>query len=123
MAERQGRGTDFLIGAVVGGVMGAVAALLLAPKSGKELRADIADQAQQLGSKTQKLAETVSSKTQVLAKQVTDQTGELLHKAKEMAESVSEEMKVWKEARKEAAVSSEEPMPADADVLLKSDLK
>lgn len=35
--------SSFLMGVLVGGVAGAVVALLLAPKSGKELRRDIAE--------------------------------------------------------------------------------
>jgi len=123
MSEHGGRGKDFLIGAVVGSVLGAVTALLLAPKSGKELRADIAEQAHQVGEKTQRLAGTVGSKTQVLAKQVSTQTGEWLQKAKDAAETMTDEVKAWKEARKEATIASEEMMPADADVLLRGNLK
>ncbi|MEF3303710.1 YtxH domain-containing protein [Paenibacillus sp. GYB003] len=124
MSEHSGRGKDFLLGAIVGGVLGAVTALLLAPKSGKELRADISEQAHLLGEKTQALAETVGSKTQVIAKQVSEQTGEWVQKAKEVVESVSEEVKAWKEARKETATAAEEEMmPADADVLVRRELK
>ena len=36
---------DFLIGTLIGGIVGATTALFLAPKSGKELRSDISDQA------------------------------------------------------------------------------
>ena len=32
---------DFLIGTLVGGIVGSLTALLLAPKSGKELRGDL----------------------------------------------------------------------------------
>lgn len=38
----------FLVGAVVGGAVGAVLALLFAPKSGRELRRDIADKTGEL---------------------------------------------------------------------------
>ena len=41
MAKKGG----FLLGAVIGGTAAAVAALLLAPKSGKELRDELAAQA------------------------------------------------------------------------------
>ncbi|RKN85419.1 YtxH domain-containing protein [Paenibacillus ginsengarvi] len=123
MSEHSGRGKDFLLGAIVGGVLGAVTALLLAPKSGKELRADLSEQAHLIGEKTHELAETVGGKTQVIAKQVSEHTGEWMQKAKEVVDSVSEEVKAWKDARKEAVVSSEEMMPADAEVLGRRDLK
>jgi gas vesicle protein len=42
------RATNFLIGAIVGGLLGAGLALLFAPKSGVELRQDITDYADQV---------------------------------------------------------------------------
>jgi gas vesicle protein len=39
------RATNFVIGAIVGGLIGAGLALLFAPKSGAELRQDITDYA------------------------------------------------------------------------------
>ena len=41
---------SFLIGALVGGTIGAGVALLLAPSSGEELRAQIGDRAESLAS-------------------------------------------------------------------------
>lgn len=45
----------FLIGAVVGGAVGAVVALLFAPKSGRELRRDIADRTEDVVDKAQQI--------------------------------------------------------------------
>jgi gas vesicle protein len=42
------RAINFVIGAIVGGLVGAGLALLLAPKSGTELRQDITDYADQV---------------------------------------------------------------------------
>jgi gas vesicle protein len=143
--NENGRGKDFFIGAVIGGVLGAVTALLLAPKSGKELRADLSEQVQtvsqktqelasnvsvktqeiasNVSSKTQEIAGNVSNKTQELAKQVTVQTGELLQKAKEVASNVTDEVRAWKDSRHEVAATSEEIMPADAEVMLPKETK
>lgn len=137
MSEQNGRGNDFVIGAIVGGVVGAITALLLAPKSGKELRADLADKSCRVAEKTQEIASTVSNKTQELAgnvsvktqelaKQVSGHADEWAHKAKEVIDTVASEVKAWKETRQEAAVSNEEteePMPADAAVLPTNELK
>lgn len=112
-----------MLGAIVGGVLGAVTALLLAPKSGKELRADISEQAHQIGEKTQELAGALGARTQVLAKQVSTHADEWMHKAKEVVDTVSEEVKQWKHSRQEAAVSDDERMPADAEVLTPRELK
>lgn len=38
----------FVIGAIIGGAIGAITALLLAPKSGKELRQELADKSSEL---------------------------------------------------------------------------
>jgi len=43
----------FLAGALIGGLSGAITALLLAPKSGKELRMDIAEKSYELYDKAQ----------------------------------------------------------------------
>ena len=48
--EESGAGS-FLLGAIVGGVIGAAAALFLAPKTGKEMRDDFSTQAAQLKEK------------------------------------------------------------------------
>ncbi|OZB96729.1 YtxH domain-containing protein [Paenibacillus sp. XY044] len=47
---------SLLWGALVGSIVGSVTALLLAPKSGKELRQDIAEGARTVGGKTQEWA-------------------------------------------------------------------
>ncbi|TMV48379.1 YtxH domain-containing protein [Paenibacillus mesophilus] len=123
MSDHSGRSKDFLLGAIVGSVLGAVTALLLAPKSGKELRADISEKAHTISEKTQELAGTVGAKTQELAKNVSVHTDEWVQKAKEVVDTVSEEVKTWKESRKEVAISEEEMMPADAEVLSRRQLR
>ncbi|MVO98456.1 YtxH domain-containing protein [Paenibacillus lutrae] len=83
---RTTRGKDLIYGAVFGSVAGAVTALLLAPKSGKELRADIAQQAAQVSEKTQEIARTVGEKT-----------SDLVDKAKEATASVTAEVRSWRD--------------------------
>jgi gas vesicle protein len=112
-------GKDFLLGAVVGGLLGAVTALLLAPKAGSELRSDLSEQYQNVSEKTQKIAGDVSERTQkiagdvsqrtqVLASTVSEKSKEYAGKAKEAAESVTNEIKSWKEVKKEAADAAED---------------
>ncbi|XJZ26513.1 YtxH domain-containing protein [Bacillota bacterium Lsc_1132] len=55
-------GSKFLLGAFIGGVAGAVAGMLLAPKSGKELRRKINEQASLLMDKSVQLRENVVEK-------------------------------------------------------------
>lgn len=99
-------GKNFVVGAVVGTVLGAAAALLFAPKSGRELRTDISEQYGKISGKTVELAETVSAKTQEIAKTVGGQTGALVDKAKDAAGSVVNEVKAWSLGRKETAGAS-----------------
>lgn len=75
-------GKDFLLGAVVGGVVGAATALLLAPKSGKELRTDISDQYRTVSEKTQKIAGEIGQRTQSAAKQVGSYSSSVMNKVK-----------------------------------------
>jgi gas vesicle protein len=68
MSEHDDFGT-FLIGFIVGGVAGAVAALLLAPQSGEETRALIKDKSIELRDKAADQAEMVASKATDLSSQ------------------------------------------------------
>jgi gas vesicle protein len=86
----------FLIGFVVGGVAGAVAALLLAPQSGEETRAIIKDKSIELRDKAAEQAEVVASKANELAD--TAKT-----RGKEAIESVKKTV-----ARKRPAASTSE---------------
>ncbi len=84
MSNHRNGGKDFLLGAVVGGILGAVSALLLAPKSGRELRSDLSEKSQAAVSK-----------------------------AKETIESIAADVKEWRESRKlvgpnDAELESEE---------------
>src|SRR5690625_486319 len=54
---------DFMIGTVIGGLIGASLALLFAPKSGKDLRGDINQGANQMMDKASDLKDTVQEKS------------------------------------------------------------
>ena len=62
---------DFVIGALVGGIVGAAAGLLLAPKAGSELRGDVAHQ-----------AVNIKDKSVELSQQLKDQSTQLVDKVK-----------------------------------------
>lgn len=74
-------GKDFVIGVLLGGIIGAAAALLLAPKSGRELRSELTDGYQ-----------AVAKRTQELIKQVGEQTDEMVARVKEMTSSLKGDM-------------------------------
>ena len=73
---------DFVIGALVGGIVGAAAGLLLAPKSGKDLRSDVAVQAVNIKDKSADLSSTAKDKTVQLSKQIQEQSSQLVEKVK-----------------------------------------
>ncbi|MEK4230367.1 YtxH domain-containing protein [Solibacillus sp. FSL H8-0538] len=73
---------DFVIGALVGGIVGAAAGLLLAPKPGKDLRGDVAVQAVTLKDKSVELSSTAKEKTVQLSSQLKEQSTQLVDKVK-----------------------------------------
>jgi gas vesicle protein len=72
--HHRANGKSFALGAIFGGVVGGLTALLLAPKSGDKLRKDLS-----------KKYQDVSEKTQDLFEDVCDQTDDLVEKAKDIA--------------------------------------
>jgi gas vesicle protein len=68
---------NFLLGTIIGGVVGAATALLLAPKSGKELRSDVNDQATYIRLKTEQMKNSAMEKGQELAVTAKDKTVQL----------------------------------------------
>lgn len=76
---------DFLIGSLVGGIVGTLAALLLAPKSGKELRSDLNNQAHVLREKTDQIRSTAMVKSGELGSSVKEKTSELSRKVSEQS--------------------------------------
>ncbi|WP_026582535.1 YtxH domain-containing protein [Bacillus sp. J33] len=88
---------DFMIGALIGGMVGAATALFLAPKSGKELQSDLNEKAALLKEKSgqfretamtkgSELASAAKEKTNALTQTVSKQSNELVNKVKSMKE-------------------------------------
>ena len=84
---------DFLIGSLIGGIVGAATALFLAPKSGKELREDLNTHAGTLKEKSgqwketamersNELAAAAKEKTSGITKSVQEQSNNLVNKVK-----------------------------------------
>lgn len=72
-----------LMGTMIGGAIGAVAALLLAPKSGVQLREDLSSKFQSISKKTQDIASTVGNKATDLVSTVKEEVSELADHAKD----------------------------------------
>ncbi|NRD76146.1 YtxH domain-containing protein [Bacillus sp. BRMEA1] len=63
---------SFLLGAIIGGVVGAVTALLLAPKPGNELRRSLSSQAGTIFEKTEQVRDNVRVKSNNLVSKTAD---------------------------------------------------
>jgi gas vesicle protein len=84
---------EFLLGAIIGGLVGAATALFLAPKSGKEIRTELNTQAESLKGKTSQLydvaktksaelAEVAKVKSSSIGQAVTKQSNDIMSKVK-----------------------------------------
>lgn len=96
-------GKDLLIGTLVGGIIGAAAALLLAPKAGRETRSDLNRQWVTVRDKTQEVGRNVRDKAKEVGQTVKDQSGEVVDKLKETKDNIGVEIKSLKETGKESA--------------------
>ncbi|MCY9696075.1 YtxH domain-containing protein [Paenibacillus alginolyticus] len=86
-----------LLGLVIGGAVGAITSLLLAPKAGSELREDLSNTYRTFNDKTSQLASAVGQKTQDIISTVSDKTQDIAsvvsEKTQEAASAVSEKTK------------------------------
>ena len=96
---------DFIVGSLVGGVIGAVTALFLAPKSGKEIRDDLGQQASIVKGRTEKftsqtleksagIANTAKEKTVSLSQVVSEQSSQIMNKVRDLTNTTNEQRDV-----------------------------
>ncbi|WP_416151522.1 YtxH domain-containing protein [Salipaludibacillus sp. HK11] len=96
MSEQNMNPKDFLIGGLIGGVIGASVAFLLTPKSGREIRQDINQQAKVAKNKTSdwtnQAVERGSYFATSAARSVSDQSTQLIDKIKTLSLSLKKDM-------------------------------
>ena len=92
MSDRDEFGA-FLVGFVVGGLTGAVVALLFAPQSGDETRALIKDKSIELRDKAQVTAEEALARAESMAADARARAEELTREAKVRAEHLASEVR------------------------------
>lgn len=80
---------DFVVGAIIGSIVGAATALFMAPKPGKELRNDLNVQAKSLTEKTEKLRQTAMEKGSDLMEKGSGLTETVMEKTKPVADMVT----------------------------------
>lgn len=88
MSDRDDLGA-FVIGFVVGGLAGAVAALLLAPTSGEETRAVIKEKAIELKDRTSESVGQAYSQAETAARDALTRAQDLFHQAEARAEQAA----------------------------------
>ena len=84
----------FLAGFIVGGAIGAVAGILLAPKSGEETRKILADTAQDMVKRADETAKQIQVKAE-------DAVSDLQRKGDEIKEKLQDLMNKQKDSKKE----------------------
>ncbi|MCE5208438.1 MAG: YtxH domain-containing protein [Chloroflexi bacterium] len=99
MAERDEFGA-FLIGFVVGGLTGAITALLLAPQSGTETRALIKDKSVELRDKAAESLEEAYSQAEAAAVEARTRFDELAKTTKDKATELQQHGKILLEEQK-----------------------
>lgn len=98
MANNQSTNKDFLLGTIIGGVVGAATALLLAPKAGKELRADLNEQAAYVRLKTEQVKNNAVEKGQEFAQTAKVKTADLSQTISEQSSQVVDKVKNFRKA-------------------------
>ena len=92
MSDRDEFGA-FLVGFIVGGLSGAVVALLFAPQSGEETRALIKDKSIELRDKAQQTAEEALAHAEAAAADARARAEELARVARQRAEELAAEVR------------------------------
>lgn len=87
---------DFIIGALVGGMLGAAAALLLAPKAGKELRSDLNEQAVYLKDKSNEISHLAREKSSNIVRTVSEQSNQVATKVKDLTSNLRKDIDKWR---------------------------
>ncbi|WP_404329568.1 YtxH domain-containing protein [Mesobacillus maritimus] len=84
---------DFLVGAFIGALAGAAAALLFAPKSGRDLRTTINGQTNNILEKTDKVKEKALSKSNELANVAKEKASSVVHSVSHQSHELLEKVR------------------------------
>jgi gas vesicle protein len=111
MAERDSDFGSFLSGFLVGGMIGAVVALLFAPQSGEETRTMIRDKGIEIKDKTVQSAEEAYARAEAAAAEARARADELAQMARERADELKQRGQVILEAAKTPTKATEPEAP------------
>lgn len=103
MSKENGIGKGLIIGFFAGGVVGAVLALLYAPKSGKELRGDIKVKSEEYLEEAEKYISEAKNKAKELVNEGKKRSEKLIHDAKAKSDELLKDAeKVFHDAKSKA---------------------
>ncbi|RME70539.1 MAG: YtxH domain-containing protein, partial [Chloroflexi bacterium] len=86
MSERSSGGAEFFAGLVIGGLVGAALALLLAPQSGEETRAQLRDRSLEYKDRAEESILEARQKAEQQIAALQDQVSRLQHQVAELQE-------------------------------------
>ena len=103
MEEHENPQCHFCMGLLIGGVLGALAGILFAPKSGKKLRSDIKEKGSEFLNDGKKIYADASTKAKEIFEDVKHQAKDLKKEAEDTGEKIAGEVqekigqvkKVW----------------------------
>jgi len=109
MAQSNGMFKGLVLGLLAGGTIGAVLALLYAPKSGRELRADLKERADDLIGGADEYMQSAKTRAGELVSEAKKRSETLITEAQKRAESLlSDADKIISDARQKTAPIVEE---------------
>ncbi|WP_051217411.1 YtxH domain-containing protein [Paenibacillus assamensis] len=108
----QNNGNHFAKGLLIGGLVGAAAALLFAPKSGRELRQDISYKAQSVGEMTKDAACDLGNKAATIVKSVGERAEVVVTNVKSATQAITDQVQ---DAKDETVLHTKEVIADAAD--------
>jgi gas vesicle protein len=118
MAERDSGGLEFLAGFVIGGLVGAAVALILAPQSGEETRAQLRERGIELKDRAGEMAVEARKRAEELSEEARKEAEELSTETRKRVEEIIADARVRIEEAieegKKAATKKKEELLAKA---------
>lgn len=107
---------DFMIGALIGGMIGAATALFMAPKTGKELRNDFNEQARNISEKTERLRQTAMEKGTVLADTAKEKTNSVTEIVSNKSSNIVNKVKSLKTGKENGDAADDTTNSSNKDI-------
>jgi gas vesicle protein len=107
---------DFVIGTLIGGIIGATTALLLAPKSGKELRNNLNEQAGAIKDKTSQWKDTAVEKGTELATVAKEKSASISKTVQDQSNGIVGKLKTYRSNGQEDGQKLEETAVEDTSL-------